>query len=107
MLQYLPTKLARPSRPRRANYMYCLDDIQVQIMFYSTFEPMVLPGGGPMEAMGVQKLSASISAHTACGLIFDQPVSAREKQVEDTMCIFFLLVGPLEFNSIVNLGSEL
>ena len=25
-------------------------------MFYSTFEPMVLPGGAPMEAMGVQKL---------------------------------------------------
>ena len=34
----------------------CRDDIQVQLVFYSTFEPMVLPGGGPMEAMGVQKL---------------------------------------------------
>ena len=32
------------------------DDIQVQLVFYSTFEPMVLPGGCPMEAMGVQKL---------------------------------------------------
>ena len=29
---------------------------QVQLVFYSTSEPMVLPGGGPMEAMGVQKL---------------------------------------------------
>ena len=42
--------------PRRASYTYCPDDIQVQIVFYSTFEPIVLPGGGPMEAMGVQKL---------------------------------------------------
>ena len=33
-----------------------VDDIQVQLMFYSTLEPMVLPGGGSMEAMGVQKL---------------------------------------------------
>ena len=41
---------------RRANYTYGPDDIQVQLVFYSTFEPMVLPGGGPMEAMGVQKL---------------------------------------------------
>ena len=31
-------------------------DIQVQLVFYSTFKPMVLPGGGPLEAMGVQKL---------------------------------------------------
>ena len=38
--------------PRRANSTYGADDIQV----HSTFEPMVLPGGGPMEAMGVQKL---------------------------------------------------
>ena len=44
--------------PRRANYTYCLDDIQVQLVFYSTFEPMVLPMGGPMDAMGVQKLYA-------------------------------------------------
>ena len=44
--------------PRRTNYTYGPDDIQarVQLVFYSTFEPMVLPGGGPMEAMGVQKL---------------------------------------------------
>ena len=28
----------------------------IELVFYSTFEPMVLPGGGPMEAMGVQKL---------------------------------------------------
>ena len=41
---------------RRADYTYGPDDIQVQLVFYSTFEPMVLPGGGPMEAMGVQKL---------------------------------------------------
>ena len=39
--------------------MYCPDDIQVQLVFYSTFEPMVLPGGGPMEAMGVQKPSST------------------------------------------------
>ena len=49
--------------PRRANYTYCPDDIQVQLAFYSTFEPMVLPMGGPMDAMaqpmGVQKLYAS------------------------------------------------
>ena len=32
------------------------DDIQVQLVFYSTSEPMVLPGGRPMKAMGVQKL---------------------------------------------------
>ena len=25
-------------------------------MFYSTYKPMDLPGGGPMGAMGVQKL---------------------------------------------------
>ena len=42
--------------PRRANYTNGPDNIQVQLVFYSTFEPMVLPGGGPMEAMGVQKL---------------------------------------------------
>ena len=42
--------------PRKANYTYCPDDIQVQLVFYGTFEPMVLPGGCPMEAMGVQKL---------------------------------------------------
>ena len=42
--------------PRRANCKYGPDDIQVQIVLYSTFEPMVLPGGGPMEGMGVQKL---------------------------------------------------
>ena len=44
--------------PRRANYTYsgCPDDIQVQLVFYSTFEPMVLPMGVPMDAMGVQKL---------------------------------------------------
>ena len=41
---------------RRANYTYCPDDIQVQLVFYSTFEPMVLPMGGPMDAIGVQKL---------------------------------------------------
>ena len=54
MLQYLPTKLA----VRRANNTYGPDDIQVQLVFYSTFEPMVLPGGGSMETimMGVQKL---------------------------------------------------
>ena len=36
--------------PRRANYTYCPDEIQVQLVFYSTFEPMVLPMGGPMDA---------------------------------------------------------
>ena len=29
---------------------------RVQLVFYSTFEPVDLPGGGPMEAVGVQKL---------------------------------------------------
>ena len=42
--------------PRRANYTYCPDDIQVQLVFCSTSEPMVLPRSGPMKAMGVQKL---------------------------------------------------
>ena len=32
--------------PRRANYTYGPDDIQFQLVFYSTFEPMVLPGAG-------------------------------------------------------------
>ena len=35
-----------------------------QLVFYSTFEPMVLSGGGPMEAMGVQKLYARQHALT-------------------------------------------
>ena len=43
-------------RPKRANYTYGTDDIQVQLVFNSTFEPMVLPWGGPMKAVGVQKL---------------------------------------------------
>ena len=48
----------------RANYTYGPDDIQVQLVFYSTFKPMVLPGGVPMEAMGVQKLyEATTSPH--------------------------------------------
>ena len=42
--------------PKRANYTYGADDIQVQLVFYSTFEPVDLPGGGPLEAVGVQKL---------------------------------------------------
>ena len=48
----------RPSArlPSRANYTHGPDDIQVQLVLYSTFEPMVLPKSGPMEAMGVQKL---------------------------------------------------
>ena len=45
--------------PRRANYTYCPDDIQVQLVFFSTFEPVVLPMCCPMDAMGVQKLYAS------------------------------------------------
>ena len=82
MLQYLPTKLAEwigenmqdelgfpdkkvyPSSttsrggrpPKRVNYTFGTDDIQVQLVFYSTFEPVDLPGGGPLEAVGVQKL---------------------------------------------------
>ena len=35
---------AADSVPRRADYTYDPDDIQVQLVFYSTFEPMVLPG---------------------------------------------------------------
>ena len=45
--------------PRMANYTYGPDDIQVQLVFYSTFEPMVLPMCYPMDATGVQKLYAS------------------------------------------------
>ena len=51
---YLRPKGGRP--PKRANYTYGADDIQVQLVFYSTFEPLVLPGGGPMERSGEQKL---------------------------------------------------
>ena len=37
---------------KRANHTY----IQVQLVHYSTFEPVVLQGGGPTEAVGVQTL---------------------------------------------------
>ena len=43
-------------QPKWSNYTYGPDDIQVYLMFFSTFEPVDLPGGGPMEAVGVQKL---------------------------------------------------
>ena len=42
--------------PKRANYTYGPDDIKVALVFYSTFEPEVLPGNSPMEAVEVQKL---------------------------------------------------
>ena len=45
--------------------------IQVQPVFYRTFEPMVLPGGGLMEAMGVQKMyepSPTPILYVGCGL---------------------------------------
>ena len=42
--------------PKRANYRCVQDDIQVQLVFYITFEPLDLAGGGLMEAVGVQKL---------------------------------------------------
>ena len=35
-----------------ANYLYCPDDIQVQLVFYSTLEPMVLPWGGAYGSCG-------------------------------------------------------
>ena len=58
--------------PRMANYTYCQDEIQVQLVFYSTFEPMVLPIGGPMDAMGVQKLYApSLTPILYVGLVAD------------------------------------
>ena len=41
---------------KRSNYTYGLDDIQDYLVFYSTVEPVDLPRGGPMEAVGVQKL---------------------------------------------------
>jgi len=41
--------------PKRANYIYGPDDIKVQLVFFSTFEPVALPGDGPMEKWGVQK----------------------------------------------------
>ena len=34
-------------QPERGNYTYGAEDIQVQLVFYSTFEPVFLPGGGP------------------------------------------------------------
>ena len=43
-------------QPKRSYYTYGPDDIQVYLVFYSTFEPVDLPGGGPMEAVGVQEL---------------------------------------------------
>ena len=42
--------------PKRANYPCGADDIQDQLVFYSTSKPVVLPGGGPMKAVGMQKL---------------------------------------------------
>ena len=39
-----------------ANYTYGADDIQVQLVVDSTFEPILLPVGCPMEAVGVQNL---------------------------------------------------
>ena len=42
--------------PKTANYTYGADDIQVQPVFYSTFEPVDLPDCCCMEAVGVQKL---------------------------------------------------
>ena len=36
--------------------MYGEDDIAVQLMFYSTFEVLDLPGSGPMETCRVVKL---------------------------------------------------
>ena len=42
--------------PKRTNYTHGPDDIKVQLVFFSTFEPVALPGGGPMEKWGVQKL---------------------------------------------------
>ena len=51
---YLRPRGGRP--PKRANYTYGADDIQVQLVFYSTFEPVVLPGSGPMDTTPVQKL---------------------------------------------------
>ena len=41
---------------KRANYTYGTNDIQVQLVFCSIFVPVDLPWGGPMEAVGVQKL---------------------------------------------------
>ena len=52
----LPSAAHGRTAAKRAHYTYGTDDIQVQLVFYSTFEPVVLPGGCPMEAVGVQKL---------------------------------------------------
>lgn len=38
------------------SHIHIIRNIQVQLVFYSTFEPLVLPGGGPMERSGVQNL---------------------------------------------------
>ena len=43
-------------QPKRSNYTYGPDDIQVYFVLYSTFKPVDLPGGGPMEAVGMKKL---------------------------------------------------
>ena len=81
--------------PRRSNYTYCPDDIQVQLESYSTFEPMVLPMGGPMDAMGVlraEAVRALTHAHSVCGprrqcagaRALDAPLTPRQ-----LACIFF------------------
>ena len=54
--------------PRRANYLYCPDDIQVQLVFYSTLEPMVLPWGGAYGSCGrAEAVRALIHARSVCG----------------------------------------
>jgi hypothetical protein len=47
----------RPTNGRqpKARHTYGEDDISVELVFFSTFEELALPGSGPMESSGVQK----------------------------------------------------
>ena len=42
-------------RPKREMDTYGPDDIRVDLMFFSTFEDLDLPGSGPMESKGIRK----------------------------------------------------
>ena len=41
--------------PKRISDTYGEDDFRVELVFYSTFEPLDLPCSGPMEAQGMPK----------------------------------------------------
>jgi hypothetical protein len=52
-----PSFELRPTDGRfsKALFTYGEDDIQVALVFYSTFQQLDLPGSGPMDRQDVQK----------------------------------------------------